>query len=321
MIINPISPGPDSDYIRVPEVACDKLIQSGTAVYLAVYMFALSQYYKGKTDISNGFIADSLHINIIDVVNAFLYCSSVGLVKIHNFLSIEDTEFDVEICFDVKGKVRLSDFKPHYRGSEISKKIAEDGKLSQMYKIVSITLGKTLSSADIEVLYSMHDYYRLSPEVIVVMIEYFVGKGVTTMRKLEKEAQKWVDAGVDTVAKAKKHIKKREEFLSYAGAVKRIVGAIERKLTAKELEFIRKWQTELRVTHEQIKDAYEITINNTGKLSFNYMNKVLEGKVNEQKGAITPKKENAKKSRYDYSELERKAFMKVTGKGGVKNGI
>lgn len=315
MIINSLSLGPDNDFIRVPEAACDKLICSGNSVYLAVYMFALSQFYKGKTDITNGFIADSLHINIIDVVNAFLYCSSEGLVKIHNFMSVADAEFDVEICFDVCVNKRLSDFKPNYRTGEISKRIKEDSKLSQMYKIVSGFLGKTLSSADIEVLYSMYDYYRLPAEVIVVMIEYFVSRGVNTMRKLEKEAQKWSQNGVDTVAKAKKHIKKREEFLSYAGAVKRIIGANERKLTTKELEFVAKWQSELCATQEQIKEAYEVTIDKAGKLSFNYMNKVLEGIVSNKKVQET-KIKDTKKSRYNYSELERKAFLKVS-KGGV----
>ena len=122
MITNPISHGPDNDYIRVPQAACNKLIQSGKSVYLAVYMFALSQYYEGKTDITNGFIADSLRINIIDVVNAFLYCSSEGLVKIHNFTSVSDAEFDIEICFDVCSNIRLSDYKPHYRSNEIGKR-------------------------------------------------------------------------------------------------------------------------------------------------------------------------------------------------------
>ena len=318
MIVNSISYGPDNDYIRVPEVACDKLIRSGNSVYLAVYMFALSEFYKGKLDITNGFIADSLHINIIDVVNAFLYCSSEGLVKIHNFVSVADAEFDVEICFDICQNKKLLDFRPNYRTSEISKKIAEDGKLSQMYKIVSGILGKTLSSADIAVLYSMHDYYRLPAEVIVVMVEYFVSHGVSTMRKLEKEAQKWSENGVDTVQKAKKHIKKREEFLSYTGAVKRIVGANERKLTTKELEFVAHWQADLAATHDQIKEAYEITIDRAGKLSFNYMNKVLEGIVSGEKKS--PKNNVNKNSRYNYSELERKAFLNIS-KGGVKDGI
>ena len=157
------------------------------------------------------------------------------------------------------------------------------GFFQKIDKIVSGFLGKTLSSADIEVLYSMYDYYRLPVEVIVVMIEYFVSRGITTMRKLEKEAQKWSQNSIDTVAKAKKHIKKREELLSYAGSVKRIIGANERKLTTKELEFVSKWQSELGAACEQIKEAYEITIDKTGKLSFSYMNKVLEGIVSNKK--------------------------------------
>lgn len=316
MIINPISAGPDSNFIRVPELACDKLIQSGKSTYLAVYMFALSQYYKGKTDITNGFIADALHVNIVDVVNAFLYCSSQGLVKIHNFVDVTDTDFDIELCFDLCGKVAMADFKPNYSGSEISKKIKEDSKLSQMYKIVSTTLGKNLSSADIEILYSLHDYYGMTPEVILVMIEYLVSHGISTMRKIEKEAQKWIENGVDTVAKAKRHIKKRDELLSYANTVKRIVGAIERKLTTKEVEFITKWQTEYKATPEQIKEAYEITVDKTGKLSFNYMNKILESNRAGAKSTFVSAKENVKKSRYNYSELERRAFKNVT-EGGV----
>ena len=315
MIINSLSQGPDNDYIRVPAVACDKLIASGKSVYLAVYMFALSQFYKGKTDITNGYIADCLHINIIDVVNAFLYCSSEGLLKIHNFLDVADAEFDIEICFDVCAGKKLTDFKPSYKRGEISKKVSEDGKLSQMYKIVSGFLGKTLSSSDIEVLYSMYDYYRLPAEVIVVMVEYFVSRGATTMRKLEKEAQKWSENNIDTVAKAKKHIKKREEFLSFAGTVKRIVGANERKLTSKELGFISIWQTELKATHEQIKEAYEVTVNQTGKVSFNYMNKVLENMVLGLKKKPIPEKQD-KKPKYDYAALEKKAFLKVS-EGGV----
>lgn len=317
MIINSISKGPDDNYIRVPEIACDKLIASRSSVYLAVYIFVLSQFYKGRTDVTNGYIADCLHINIIDVVNALLYCSSQGLLKIHNFVSIEDAEFDIEICFDVCGKVNLSDFKPSYRTGEITKKIKEDGKLSQMYKIVSGILGKTLSSADISTLYSMYDYYRLPVEVIVVMIEYFVSRGVATMRKLEKEAQKWSENSIDTVTKAKKYIKSREELLSYASVVRRILGANERKLTTRELEFITKWQ-KMNITHEKIKRAYEITVDKTGKLSFNYMNKVLEGLSAES--GLKHEKPTDKKSRYDHSELEKKAFLNIS-KGGAKHGI
>lgn len=327
MILNPISSGPEHGFIKVPEAACEKLIKTGNTVYLAVYMYALAQYYKGKTDISNGFIADCLHINVIDVVNAFLFCASEGLVTVHNFTSVSDAEFDIEFRFDAVCTNARADFRPHYKNGEIAKRIEENSKLAQTYKIVSGILGKTLSTSDIELLYSMHDYYGLTPEVIVVMVEYFSSKGKTTMRQLEREAQKWAENGIDTVAKANRHIKKREELLSYAGEVKRIIGAIERKFTTKELDFINKWHSELKMSTDEIRKAYEITVENTGKVPFGYMDKILENRRREQETGVkeTPKKKNettlTHNSRYNFEEIERKTFLNVTRKGGESNGI
>lgn len=327
MILNPISSGPEHGFIKVPEAACEKLIKTGNTVYLAVYMYALAQYYKGKTDISNGFIADCLHINVIDVVNAFLFCASEGLVTVHNFTSVSDAEFDIEFRFDAVCTNARADFRPHYKNGEIAKRIEENSKLAQTYKIVSGILGKTLSTSDIELLYSMHDYYGLTPEVIVVMVEYFSSKGKTTMRQLEREAQKWAENGIDTVAKANRHIKKREELLSYAGEVKRIIGAIERKFTTKELDFINKWHSELKMSTDEIRKAYEITVENTGKVAFGYMDKILENRRREQETGVkeTPKKKNettlSHNSRYNFEEIERKTFLNVTRKGGESNGI
>lgn len=321
MILNTISSGPEQNYIKVPDVACEKLIKTGNTTYLAVYMFALGQYYKGKTDISNGYIADCLHINVIDVVNAFLFCASEGLMTVHNFTSVSDAEFDIEFCFSILSKTKQADFKPHYNGGEIGKRIEENSKLAQTYKIVSGILGKTLSSSDIELLYSMYDYYGLTPEVIVVMVEYFASKGRTTMRKLEREAQKWSENGIDTVAKANRFIKKREELLSFAGTVRRIIGANERKLTTKELEYISKWYNELKVDANDIKNAYEITVENTGKVAFGYMNKILESQKNGVGKSISQTNSIRKKSRYDYEDIERKTFLNVTRKGGETNGL
>ena len=326
MILNPISQGPESDYIRVPEAACEKLIQTGNTVYLAVYLYALGLFYKGKTDVSNGYIADALHLNIIDVVNAFLFCVSEGLLKVHNFTSVSDADFDIEFCFDVKLKTRQTDFRPHYNGGEISRKIAENSKLAQTYKIVSGILGKNLSSSDIELLYSMYDYYGLPAEVIAVMIEYFASKGKTTMRSLEREAQKWSEFGVDSVLKAKQYIKKREDLLTYASQVRRVIGANERKLTTKELEYINKWQNDLKMQIDDIRAAYERTVENTGKVSFAYMNRILENRHKEKTSGEPPKKplpntKTTTKSRYNYEEIERKTFLNVTRKGGDKDGV
>lgn len=308
-----------ADGLLVPAAVADLLTEGIPSTYLAVYIYALRQLAAGNLSVTNDGIAQALRISTIDVVNAFLFYSSRGLLKIHRFTSIDDGDFDIEFCFDPAAKAAPLPFKPSYKASEISRRLQENPRVSQMYKIVSQILSKTLSSADTELLYSFYDYYALPVEVIIVMIEYYVSKGKRSMKLLEKEAGKWAAAGIDTVEKAKLHIKKREEFLSYASRVRSLLGIGDRRLTERELTFMNKWQNELLMPVEMVKAAYEVAANQTGRLSFAYMNKILESwsqsqiKTPEALRQKTPKTSAGRKtaSRYDFDALQKKALEAV----------
>lgn len=321
MIINRSQEYAQEQYFKVPNAAVDRCILEASPVYLMVYLFALRQLDAGNTELSNSQIADALRVSEIDVVNAFLFYSSKGLVKIHNFTSVDDVDFDIEFCFQ---QPRSGvEFRPSYKSSEISRQLSDNPKVSQMYHMVSQILGKTLSTADTELLYSLYDYYALPAEVILVLVEYFVSKGKRSMRAIEKEAAKWSSAGIDTVEKARRQIKKREEFLSYAYRVRKIMGIGERSLSAKELQYINRWQNEYRMEPEMVQAAFELTVNQTGKLSFAYMNKILgswaEDGIRTQadigKDKKRPVKKQTKQAGYDFDELEKAALRKVMGGG------
>lgn len=315
-----------------------ELLQSGCpATYLAVYVCALQQYCKGNLQISNEQIAERLKLSLIDVVNAFLFYNSQGLLKIHRFTSVDDGDFDIEFCFDGEVKQSLL-FKPSYRAAEISRTLKENPRMSQMYKMAEQILGKTLSSADTELLYSFYDYYGLPIEVILVLIEYYTSRGKRSMKYMEKEVGKWASAGINTIQKAKAYIEKREEFLSYAGRVRTILGIQERRLSTRELTFINQWQSEWNMPLDMVKAAFELTVDQTGKLSFAYMNKILEswaqknisdaaGAAQERQTAKTAQKigtaqsgkKTVKPSRYNFEALRRQAFEAVNRpEGGRK---
>lgn len=318
MILDSKIPCAGSGYMTLPAQAADLLSEAGCPTYLSVYIFALRQYEKNNRNISNDWIAQALKISKIDVVNAFLFYSSQGLIKIHNFTTVDDGDFDIEFCLGASAPKNAVSFKPSYKASEISRRLQENPRMGQMYKMVGQILGKTLSSADTELLYSFHDYYGLSIEVILVLIEYYAGKGKCSMKYIEKEAGKWASAGIDSIEKAKAYINKREEFLSYTSRVRTLLGIQERRLTTRELGYIHNWQSELAMSLEMVKAAYEKTVNQTGKLSFAYMNKILESWAKEHilsPGDIAKKKPDAskpaKKSRYDFEALQRQAFEAV----------
>jgi len=330
MIIESKAPGSPSGYMTLPARVADLLTEAGCATYLSVYIFTLRQCEKGNLNISNDYIAEALKISKMDVVNAFLFYSSQGLVKIHNFTTVDDGDFDIEFCFSAACEKTAVPFKPSYKASEISRRLQENPRMSQMYKLVGQILGKTLSSADTELLYSFHDYYGLPVEVILVLIEYYVSKGKHSMKYIEKEAGKWASAGIDSIEKAKAHIEKREEFLSYTSRIRTVLGIQERRLTTRELSYIHNWQSEFNMSPDMVKAAYELTVNQTGKLSFAYMNKILESwaknnihapqDVNKQ---TKPDSKKPKNSRYDFEALQRQALEAVNFPDGrdEKHGV
>ena len=179
-------------------------------------------------------------------------------------------------------------------------------------------LGKNLSSADTELLYSLYDFYGLPVEVILVLAEYCISHEKKTMKAIELEAQKWASAGVDTIEKARLQIKKKEEFLSYANILRQIFGIGKRTLIAREVNYINKWQNEFKMSPDMVKKAYEITVSQTGQLSFAYLNKILESW--HKSGIYTlsdiskdkkPLQTPAKQSRYDFDSFEKMAFEKI----------
>ena len=149
MILDTKTTCPEERGFCVPDKAAELLQDGCPATYLAVYICALQQYCKGNLQISNAQIAERLKLSLIDVVNAFLFYSSKGLLKIHRFTSVDDGDFDIEFCFGSEKTPSLP-FKPSYRASEISRALKENPRMSQMYKMAQHNLGKTLSSADTE---------------------------------------------------------------------------------------------------------------------------------------------------------------------------
>lgn len=320
MIVNSDAMFEPSQCFFVPNIVANNLIQECRPVYIAVYLYALCQYNSGNCNISNLHIAEALKINPIDVVNAFLFFNSKGLLKVHNFKSVDDAEFDIEfIGTGDYNKKTVSAFRPSYKTEEIARNLNDNPRLSGMYKMVSQILGKTLSTSDIELLYSFHDFYALPIEVIIVLIEYFVSKGKRSLKYLEKEVAKWANAGVDSVRKAKNFIKKREDFLSYAYRVRSVCGISERKLTERELTFINRWQNEYKSTEEDVKKAFEITVDKTGKIAFAYMDAILKSMasgIQDTKKTQQRTLQTKTNPRYNFEELQRRAFENINKKSG-----
>lgn len=159
--------------------------------------------------------------------------------------------------------------------AEIQGLVQSKPELSFLLHESEAILGKTLSSADLSTLVSLYDWAGLPADIILMAVTYCTERGKPNLRYIEKTALSWVEKGIDTHEAIEHYIKEQTETEEQLQQVKSAFGIYDRKLTARETEYIRTWFNTFGFDISVIKLAYETAIDNTGKLTFPYINKVL----------------------------------------------
>lgn len=135
--------------------------------------------------------------------------------------------------------------------------------------------GKMLTSTDMECIVSLYTYYGLSADYILMASHYCYSLGKCNMRYVEKTIASWLDDGIDTHEKVDIHIKQLGERYKIENLIKSAFGISDRALVSSEKKLIIKWNEEYKFDLQMIRLAYERTIENIGKLSFNYIDTIL----------------------------------------------
>ena len=152
----------------------------------------------------------------------------------------------------------------------------------QLVGEVQRSMGRVLSSEELKILLAMVDYLGLSREVVGVLVHYCVDRNrsrgagrMPSMRMIEKEGYRWADAGIDTVEKAAAFMQNETRRSNRVGELCRLLGITGRRLTPAEDRYLSGW-TEMGFANDAIALAYEKTCENTGGLTWKYMNSILE---------------------------------------------
>lgn len=169
---------------------------------------------------------------------------------------------------------------------EVSERINCTEELKWIVSETERMFGRLLNKTESAVIVSMFDYAGIPADIIVMIIEYCVSIEKSNMRFIEKTAYSWMDSGINTHQKVEAHITNLVTSRNNESLIKSAFGIWDRNLTTKQKEFIPVWLDEWKFTIEMIKIAYEKCIDNTGKLSFPYINKILSSW--NEKGISTP---------------------------------
>ena len=143
-------------------------------------------------------------------------------------------------------------------------------------------LGKVLNVEELKILLSMVEYLGLPAEVVNILLHYCVersrshGAGrMPSMRIVEKEAFRWADEQIDSVEKAAAYMQSQNAKAGRMEALSKLLGISGRRLAPPEERYLQSW-IEMGFETDAISLAYDKTCENTGGLTWKYMNRIIE---------------------------------------------
>lgn len=160
--------------------------------------------------------------------------------------------------------------------TEVAKAAETDAALSFLLKRTQELMGHTLTRSESEALFSVYSWAGMPADVLLMLIQYCVSVGKGNMRYIEKLAYNWQDEGVTGYESAEKKIADLKAQDKAETRIRSITGIHNRNLTTSEKEHLRRWTAEWNMGWDLITVAFERTAENTGKVSFAYMNGILK---------------------------------------------
>lgn len=247
-----------------------------SAEYFQIYIYALSCFKKNGKVLSVGDISKKLHISreaVLDAIDFWVTAEVLeGEGEDYTFPG-ENQQTQKKSKSSAASRLRT---RPSYTAAEIDATASVNESVDYLFKQAEVILGKLLSPSDFEMLYSFVDWLGLPVEVVIMLLQFGASQGKTGKRYLETVAIDWADKGINTYESAEEYIREIELRMSNEGKVRGILGIYDRALTATEKKYISAWVTEKNYSAELISEAYDRTVAATGKLSWAYMNKILQ---------------------------------------------
>lgn len=161
-------------------------------------------------------------------------------------------------------------------GGELCEIAEENADFRALIDAAQQMAGWMFNTAEIEIVASLYATLRLSPEYILALIGYFVGRRQKPLRYLEKVAYSFIDEGVNTADALEEKLRWLEKFEGRAGKVRAMFGIGAREFTAREKDYLVNWFDVYGYGDDLIGLAYEKTVNATGKSSLAYANGILK---------------------------------------------
>lgn len=289
-------------------------LPAANATYVKIYLYMLAFCGEG---IEYRDVARALSVLESDVVGAVNYWAEAGVLTLDGdtvIFGTADTPKAAEVpAIAVREPSNVK--KEDYSENEVSDAVISNQSLQDMMAVAEELLQKPLNRSEMETLYWVYDGLGFSPEAVLLLLEYCISRGKPRISYAEKVAISWQDKGLTTPEDISRYMRQAERKSEDVRFLTEKMGISGRALSQSEEKYFTKWLEEFAMGREMILLAFENCVNNTAKLSFQYMDKILESwhgggiltpsdAKDEKEAHKTSAKSDKKGAGYEYKGLE-----------------
>lgn len=276
-----------SGIFPVPDVLVDENIRLASVVQLKVMLYLLRH---SKQSVTKEDISQALCLDVCDVADAMIFWEERGLLtrdienakQIPQSQPVQLTQVHIEKAETTDSKKEKKQEKvvsdiPCSRPSheQIAARCKESEELVHLFREAQQTLGKTVGYEGQSTLIMMHDTYGLPVEVILMAIEYAVSKNKTGFAYISKIGKAWSENEIDTIEAAEQYILEHNEVNDVWNKLRSLTQISNIYPTEKQHRYLNCWVKEYGYDVNIIYQAYEESVNNTGKFNMPYMDKII----------------------------------------------
>lgn len=261
----------------VPAAVADKHLKLAGAAQIKVLLWLLRHTAENPTMDE---LCKALNMKSADAVDAMQYWVECGIV-LENGKAPEKKEEETP-AYAVPAKENAPvEFKPEIAytrptSEQVLKRTKESPEIQFMFFEAQKKLGRTIGYDGQSTLLMIHDFYGLPVEVLLMLIEYCVSIGKNSLSYISKAAKTWSEKEIDSIEKADEQIHLLRRCDSTWKRLCELTGISTPRPTASQSNYLSHWTNELKFDIDMIYLAYEEMANHTDKISFPYINKVLE---------------------------------------------
>lgn len=253
--------------------------------YVKVYLFAL-MYAEIRMAMTNDTIAKQLSMDEEDVLKAWTYWESKGVIKKHYINTKDRLHYKVEFlnlkeliyCKNNKGKKDEKSLPTDLAG------LMSDKELKDLYSRIEQITGRLFEGKEPAAILEWLKDYNISKEIIIYAYEYCTKRDKNKLNYVGAVVKEWAEKGLKTVKEVEDYLEQTDSRHYLYKRVLKALGFL-RNPTEEEKRIIDIWFDEMKLDIATVLSACNKT-SGISNPNINYVNSVLRAWQSEGKSKV-----------------------------------